>query len=110
MFAFKDIHKRLHLSDISQITHSTNTIELVTALTYAPKAGPNATATFILENLPRRMVENLSDDIAHMKAIQYEEGEAALNTVVQAIQDLVTSGVIAFRREKEAAISSAQTG
>lgn len=66
MFALKDIHKRLHPSDISQITHSINTIELVTALSYAQKAGPNATATFILENLPRRMTENLSDDIAHI--------------------------------------------
>ncbi|MED7677271.1 hypothetical protein GN286_04880 [Rhodobacteraceae bacterium IMCC15231] len=55
------------------------------------------------------MAENLSDDIAHMKAIQYEQGEADLNAVVQAIQDLVTSGVIAFRREEEAAMSSAQT-
>ena len=109
MFAFKDIHKRLHPSDISQITRSINTIELATALAYAQKAGPNATATFILENLPRRMAENLSNDIAHMKAIQYEQGEAALNAVVQAIQDLVTSGVIAFRREDESAISSAQT-
>jgi len=35
-----------------------------------------------------------------MKAIQYEQGEAALNAVVQAIQDLVKSGVIAFRREE----------
>ena len=109
MFAFKDIHKRLNPSDISQITRSINTIELATALAYAKKTGPNATATFILENLPRRMAENLSDDIAHMKAIQYEQGEADLNAVVQAIQDLVTSGVIAFRREEEAAMSSAQT-
>ena len=66
MLALKDFHKRLHPSDISQITHSINTIELVTALSYAQKAGPNATATFILENLPRRMTENLSDDIAHI--------------------------------------------
>ena len=109
MFAFKDIHKRLHPSDISQITHSINTIELVTALTYAQKASPNAAAAFILENLPRRMAENQSDDIAHMKVIQYEQGEEALNAVVQAIQHLVTRGVIAFRREEEAAISSAQT-
>ena len=55
------------------------------------------------------MAENLSDDIAQMKAIQYEHGEAALNVVVQAIQDLVTSSIIAFRREEEAAISGAQT-
>ena len=71
MFAFKDIHKRLDPSDISQITRSINTIELATALAYAQKTRPNASATFILENLPRRMAENLSDDIAHMKAIQY---------------------------------------
>ena len=45
-----------------------------------------------------------------MKAMQYEQGEAALNAVVQAIQGLVTRGVITFRREEEAAISSAQTG
>lgn len=37
MYAFKDIHKRLHPSDISQITHSINTIELVTALTMHKK-------------------------------------------------------------------------
>ncbi|MED7677270.1 hypothetical protein GN286_04875 [Rhodobacteraceae bacterium IMCC15231] len=40
MFAFKDIHKRLNPSDISQITRSINTIELATALAYAKKPGP----------------------------------------------------------------------
>ncbi len=44
-----------------------------------------------------------------MKPIQYEQGEVALNTVVQAIQDLGTNDVIAFRREDDAAMSSAQT-
>jgi flagellar motor switch protein FliG len=96
IFTFQHIPKRIDAADIPRITGAVDGETLVTALAYGLQAAPLA-VEFILENMSRRMAEQMRDEAEAMSTPKEAEGEAAMQAVVAAIRGLEEAGDIRIR-------------
>lgn len=100
IFTFEDIPARLNTRDVPALTRNVAGETLVTALAGAMGTA-QPTADFILENMSRRLADQLRDDIADRAAPSPKEAEAAMNEIVTAIRALEESGEIALVQPEE---------
>ena len=101
IFTFQHIPKRISAADIPRIVGTVDGETLVTAISYGLQAAPLA-VEFILENMSRRMSEQMRDEAEAMSTPKEPEGEAAMQAVVTAIRGLEEAGDIRIRLEDEA--------
>ncbi len=93
IFAFPHIPARLEAADVPLVMRKVDGDTAVTALA-AGKASAPLTVEFLLENMSKRLAEQLRDDADARKAPKPDEGEAAMAAVIAAIRDLETEGEI----------------
>ncbi|MDQ2095180.1 flagellar motor switch protein FliG [Rhodalgimonas zhirmunskyi] len=94
IFTFAHIAERLQPVDVPKITRDVDPGQLVLALAYASAATApfQTSANFILDNISKRMAENIREEIREAGKVKAKEGEAAMNEVVTAIRDLAETG------------------
>lgn len=96
IFTFAHIPDRLSPVDAPKITRDVEQATLVMALAHAEAVGGDMqeAAGFILANISKRMGENMREEMGELGKVKTKDGEAAMNAVVTAIRDLVTTGEI----------------
>jgi flagellar motor switch protein FliG len=100
IFTFQHIPKRIDAPDIPRITGAVDGDTLVTALAAGLQAAPVA-VEFILENMSKRMAEQMRDEAEAMSTPKEAAGEAAMQEVIAAIRRLEEAGDIRIRHDDE---------
>jgi flagellar motor switch protein FliG len=100
IFSFDHIPKRLEPKDVPRIMRQVDADTTVTALAAAMEAAPVA-VEFLLENMSKRLAEQLRDDAEARGTVRGAEGEAAMAAVVAAIRDLADAGEIRLIEPEE---------
>ncbi|MGI3184858.1 FliG C-terminal domain-containing protein [Nioella aestuarii] len=93
IFTFEHIPRRLDQKDVPKVMRALDAETTVVALAAAMEAAPLA-VEFLLENMSKRMAEQLRDDAEARGKIRGPEGEAAMAELVSAIRKLADSGEI----------------
>ncbi len=96
IFTFANIPERIDPRDVPKITRVLDPAELVTALAAAMQSGLEAQAEFILENMSKRMADQLREEMAELGSVKQKDGEAAMNAVIAAIREMEAAGEILF--------------
>lgn len=101
IFTFENIPARVEPRDVPKIIRGVEQPVLLTALAAARAgAAPDATA-FILENMSKRMAEQLEEELGEVGNIKESEGEAAMTAVIAEIRRLEAEGEISLIAEAE---------
>ncbi|PIV73365.1 MAG: flagellar motor switch protein FliG [Rhodobacteraceae bacterium CG17_big_fil_post_rev_8_21_14_2_50_65_11] len=93
IFTFDHIPRRLEPTDVPKVMRQVDAAATVTALAAGMQAAPVA-VEFLLENMSRRMAEQLRDDAEARGKVPGAEGEAAMAEVVTVIRGLADAGDI----------------
>ncbi|MEM8631062.1 MAG: FliG C-terminal domain-containing protein [Pseudomonadota bacterium] len=99
IFTFENIPGRIATTDIPKITRGVDGATLAQAIK-ASQARQGQAGDYILENLSRRMSDQLKEDIAGLGDLKAKDAEAAMDAVVQAIRQLMDQGEI-YQMEAE---------
>ena len=91
IFTFEHIPSRVEPADVPIIMRRVNGDTAVTALAAAKTAAP-LSVEFLLENMSKRLAEQLRDDAEARNPPKPEEGEAAMAEVIAAIRALEAEG------------------
>lgn len=94
MFTFENIIERVNSRDVGLITKSVDEGTLLTALKLDIDESGGEVASYILDNISKRLAERIREDISLMEALDKKDGEAAQGVVVATIQELRDSGQI----------------
>ena len=93
IFTFEHIPKRVEAKDVPRVMRAVDPETTVLALAAAMQAAPVA-VEFLLENMSKRMAEQLREDAEARGTIRGAEGEAAMAEVVTAIRAQEEAGEI----------------
>ena len=91
IFTFDHIPRRIDPKDVPKIIRETDSDTMVTALASGMETAP-LSVEFLLENMSKRMAEQLRDEAESRPSPRVEEGEAAQARIVASIRDLETAG------------------
>lgn len=94
IFTFDNIPERVQIADIPALTRVVDQDTLIRALAAAAQAGKDNIVDFLLDNMSKRMADNLREEIEDAGKIKPKEGEAAMNAVVGGIRQLADAGEI----------------
>ena len=94
VFTFKDIPQRPNPTDIAQCLRAVDKSVLAIALASAEQTGLMAVSNFVLENMSKRLADNLRTDIAKSGEIKVAEVESAMAQVMLEIRRLIDLGEI----------------
>ncbi len=100
IFTFANIPERIDPRDVPKITREVDPATLVTALAGAQTAMPEA-VEFILEAISKRMAEQTREEMAGLGAVKPKDAEAAMNSVINAIRELESTGEILLKAGDE---------
>ena len=91
IFTFDHIPRRIDPKDVPKIIREVESDSLVTALAAGLETAP-LSVEFLLENMSKRMAEQLREEAEGRSMPRLEEGEAAQARIVAAIRDLESAG------------------
>lgn len=96
IFTFANVPERLNAIDVPKITRDVKPESLVTAIAAANGGSEEdqRAAEFLLENMSKRMADNIREEADAKGSVKPKVGEKAMNEVVGAIRDLVSVGEI----------------
>ena len=101
IFTFENIPERINPRDIPRILREVAQPDLVTAIAYARATGQNTAADFVLENMSKRMAEQINEEVSEKGKIKDSEGDSAMSSLIVAIRSLESSGEITLIVEEE---------
>lgn len=93
IFAFPHIPSRLESADVPLVMRKVDGDTAVRALA-AGKEGAPLAVEFLLENMSKRLAEQLRDDAEALPTPKPADGEAAMAAIIAAIRELEDSGEI----------------
>ena len=93
IFTFANIPERISNRDIPKIQGRIDQQDLVTAVAGAGDADKPAVA-FFLENISKRLAENINDEAKEMGSVKPADAEAAMMRIVNVIRELEAQGEI----------------
>ena len=93
IFTFEHIPKRVEAGDVPRILRRVEPEQVTTALAAGLKAAP-LTVEFLLENMSKRLAEQLRDEAEARPTPRGPEGEAAMAETVGAIRALEEEGAL----------------
>lgn len=97
IFTFANIPERLDPRDVPKITKGADQSVLVKALAAAGTEGPlSVAAEFILDNISKRMAEQIREEMQELGSVKAADGEEAMSAVVGAIRQLEADGELIF--------------
>ncbi|MBM7069582.1 FliG C-terminal domain-containing protein [Actibacterium sp. 188UL27-1] len=93
IFTFTNIPARVAPRDIPKAIRGIEATDLLTALASA-KGEDEKSRDFILENMSKRMADNLREEMAEITSVKEKDAEAAQSAVVASIRALEQAGEI----------------
>ena len=100
IFTFANIHERIAPRDVPRIQRELDQEDLT--LIVAGALGEDQTSVdFILENISKRMAENIRDDAKEVGDVKVDEMEQAMIRVIKVIRQLEADGEIFFVVKEE---------
>ncbi|MEP5151844.1 FliG C-terminal domain-containing protein [Planktotalea sp.] len=102
IFTFKHIAARVDARDVAAILRVVDNDTLVTALAAATDELTKPSADFILDNISKRLAEQMREAIAERGEVGDEDGETAMTEVVAGVRELAQSGEILLIEDVEA--------
>ncbi len=100
IFTFANIPKRISPRDVPRILRGIDEAQLVTALAGARKTMPDI-VSYILDNLSRRLSDQLKEAINDRGTVSNRDTEAAMAEVVNVIRRMETDGELILLAEDE---------
>lgn len=100
IFTFTDIPDRVEPRDVPAITRGIAGDVLVTALAGAAGVA-DAAAAFVLENMSRRMADQLRGEVEERGTVKAKDADAAMAEVVSAVRALADAGEITLIMQEE---------
>lgn len=100
IFTFANIPDRIAPRDIPRIQRDLDADDLTIAVA-AAKGDDIKSVEFILENISKRMAENIRDEAKEKGPVKTEDAEAAMIRIIAVIRDLETAGEIFFVAKEE---------
>ena len=101
IFTFAHIPERIQPNDVAKITRQVAQEDLVMALAAATSEKDAKAASFILENMSKRMAEGLREEMQELGSVKQKDGERAMTAVVIAVRELVDAGEITLIEQEE---------
>ncbi|WP_420863788.1 flagellar motor switch protein FliG [Algirhabdus cladophorae] len=101
IFTFANIATRLEARDIPKIVKVLDQDVLCTALAAGHQTNNVTSAEFILENMSKRMAEQLREDMAAKPKLKPADADGAMNEVVGVVRQLEADGEIFLRSDDE---------
>lgn len=104
IFTFEHIADRIDPLDIPKIIRIANPEELRIALCFALKSANDeliGSADFILSNMSKRMADSLRDEVSDMKKVRTKAGEAAFNSIIATVFDLISTNELTLITDEE---------
>ena len=95
IFTFANIAERIAARDVPRIQRDLAQEDLAMVVATA-QGDDEKSVTFILENISKRMAENIRDDAEALDNIKPEDAEAAMLRIVTVIRELEEAGEIFF--------------
>ncbi|NSX55462.1 flagellar motor switch protein FliG [Parasulfitobacter algicola] len=92
IFTFGNIPERIDPRDIPKITKNVEASVLITALGGAADLGYQTSADFILDNMSKRMADQIRDEIAALDTIKPDDAEVAMTKVIAEIREMEQNG------------------
>ncbi len=92
IFTFANIATRIDPKDVPAITREVEQAQLVTALAAATGEPVIPSRDFILNNMSKRMADQLRDEMTELGKVRPKDGEAAMGAVVEAIREMEAAG------------------
>lgn len=93
IFTFEHIPKRIESKDVPKVMREVNGESITVALAAGMKSAP-VVVEFLLENMSKRMAEQLREDAEARGVVRGADGEAAMAEIVDAIRALAEAGDI----------------
>lgn len=93
IFTFHHIPRRIVPTDVPRILRRVDQDQVIVALAAGQQAAP-LTVEFLLENMSRRLAEQLRDEAEAYGPVREDEGEAAMAGIVAAIRALEEEGAL----------------
>jgi len=101
IFTFANIATRLEARDVPKIVKVLDQDVLCTALEAAHQMDNVTSAEFILDNMSKRMAEQLREDMAAKPKMKPADADAAMNEVVSVVRQLEADGEIFLRSDDD---------
>ncbi len=101
MFTVEDIPARLPRRCVAAVIRSLDQEALLKALFVTKDSAPE-TVEFLLDNISKRMAEQLRDELGEITSVRRKDGERAQTELIQVIRKLAASGEIDLVEEDEA--------
>ncbi|MDJ0639315.1 MAG: FliG C-terminal domain-containing protein [Paracoccaceae bacterium] len=101
IFTFANIPERIAPRDVPRIQRDLDQDDLTLVIAGANSEADKASVEFILENISKRMAENMRDDAKELADPKQDDVEAAMIRIVGVIRDLETQGEIFFVLKEE---------
>lgn len=102
IFTFKHIAARVDARDVASVLRVVDNDTLITALAGARGDLTKPSAEFILENISKRLADQMREAIAERGDVSDEDGEIAMSDVVAGIRQLADNGEILLSEVVEA--------
>jgi len=96
MFLFDDIPDRVVAKDIPILTRAVDQKVLEQAIAFA-RSRESAAANYILENMSRRLAEQLEETLEEMAELSVSDGEKAEAELIKALRKQVAEGAITLQ-------------
>ncbi|WP_341861839.1 FliG C-terminal domain-containing protein [Gymnodinialimonas sp. 57CJ19] len=93
IFSFNHIPERVEPGDVPIIVRKADAQSIIVAFAAGLSAAP-LSVEFLLENMSKRLAEQMRDEAEGLGAPKPEEGEAAMSDLVSTIRDLADQGEI----------------
>lgn len=101
IFTFADIPAKIAPLDVPRILRDTDADAVTTALAFAASCGMEAARDHLLDNLGKRMSEQLREQIEERGTPKRKDGEEAMNAVVASVLGLASAGDITLIQSEE---------
>lgn len=96
IFTFLDIPARVEATDVPKVLRLIDNEDLITAMAGAANLGEAGIEArdYVLDNMSKRMADNLRDELAERGKVKVAAGEAAMTIFITAIRDSAERGEI----------------
>lgn len=101
IFTFAHLAVRIDPRDVPKILRDVEQEDLITALAASTEAPNDKSRDFLLENMSKRMADQLREQIEERGEVKEKDGEAAMTAVVLSVRGLIDAGELLLRDVEE---------
>ena len=101
IYTYALIAKRMVKSDVPKLMRVAPMPDMITAVAFASEEDDVASSEFLLENMSKRMAENIREEAKELGDVKTSDGEAAFSSIVSSMRELADLGDIELKPLEE---------